>query len=183
MKVVMCAPFIEGYGQTESTGGVFITSQNDPETRHVGGPTANCEFKLVDVPQMKYLSTDCDEQGQPTPRGQIWLRGPCVFLGYYHDEEKTKQAVTPEGWLKTGDIGMLTAKTRSLKIIDRKKNIFKLQQGEYVAAEKVQGVLKKCHIIDEVFVHGESTECFVIAFMTVHANHLIELASTINVQG
>lgn len=56
----MCAPLVEGYGQTETTGAMLITDGNDPEVRHVGGTTANIEFKLVDIPQMNYLSTDKD---------------------------------------------------------------------------------------------------------------------------
>ena len=75
------------------------------------------------------MSTDKDAQGNPTPRGQIWCRGPGVFMGYYHDEVKTKEAITEDGWLKTGDVGSMSAKTKAISIVDRKKNIFKLQQG------------------------------------------------------
>lgn len=56
----MCAPLLEGYGQTETTGAIFITDAFDPEVRHVGGTIANAEFKLVDIPEMSYLSTDKD---------------------------------------------------------------------------------------------------------------------------
>jgi long-chain acyl-CoA synthetase len=91
------------------------------------------------------------------------VRGPGVFMGYFRDEEKTKEALTADGWLKTGDVGALSGKTRAVSIIDRKKNIFKLQQGEYVAAEKVENTYMKGDKLAEIFIHGDSTETFVIA--------------------
>ena len=96
---------------------------------------------------MHYLSTDKDEEGRVTPRGQIWARGPGVFMGYYHDKVKTDQAINKDGWLLTGDVGMMSATSKSISIIDRKKNIFKLQQGQYVAAEKVENFYMKGNLL------------------------------------
>lgn len=82
-------------------------------------------MKLIDVPEMNYFSTDKNEKGESVPRGEICSRGNSIFAGYYKDEEKTKEAVDHEGWLHSGDIGCLLP-NGALKIIDRRKNIFKL---------------------------------------------------------
>jgi long-chain acyl-CoA synthetase len=69
-------------------------------------------------------------------KGELWCRGPNVFMGYLKDKAKTDEAITSDGWLKTGDIATVDASGR-FSIVDRKKNIFKLAQGEYIAPEKV----------------------------------------------
>jgi long-chain acyl-CoA synthetase len=83
------------------------------------------EFKLVDVPEMQYLSTDTDPNGNPMPRGEVCYRGPGVFPGYFNDAERTKEAIDSDGWLHFGDIAMILP-NGGLKVIDRKKNLFKL---------------------------------------------------------
>jgi long-chain acyl-CoA synthetase len=95
------------------------------------------EVKLCDIPEMKYTWKDVDENGKPAPRGEIWLRGPMVFKGYYKLPDITREAVNEEGWLKTGDVAQFFPETMSFKLIDRRKNIFKLQQGEYLAPDRI----------------------------------------------
>lgn len=105
---------------------------------------------------MKYTSDDKDDKGNLMPRGEIWMRGPGVFLGYYKDDEKTKEAITEDGWLKSGDVGAILPSNKGLKVIDRKKNIFKLSQGEYIAAEKVENAYSDCPLLAEIFLTGDS---------------------------
>lgn len=92
---------------------------------HVGGNLLSTDFKLEDVPEMGYLSTDKNEKGQSQPRGEICMRGHIIFAGYFRDIEKTNETIDSEGWMHSGDIGLLLP-NGALKIIDRKKNIFKL---------------------------------------------------------
>ncbi len=106
-----------------------------------------------------------------------WAGSVFCPKGENNDKAKTEETMTPDGWLKTGDVGMMSAETKSISIIDRKKNIFKLQQGEYVAAEKVENIYLKGPLLAEIFIHGDSTETFVIGIVVPHKKALEELVS------
>ena len=73
------------------------------------------------------------------------LRGPVVFKGYYKLPDATRETVSSEGWLKTGDMAEFNPQLMSFKIIDRRKNIFKLQQGEYMAPDRIENKYTKCN--------------------------------------
>lgn len=165
MKVAFSVPLVEAYGQTETCGGSITTNMWDNESGMVGGPVTTLEYKLVDVPDMEYFSTDVDEQGKSTPRGEICMRGDPVIKLYYKNPKITEETIDNEGWLHTGDIGMVLPHNKSLKIIDRKKNFFKLSQGEYVAAEKIEMVYNKSFFINQIFVYGDSFQNFLVAIV------------------
>lgn len=165
-RCLLGVPVLEGYGQTEASAAATVSHPDDlASAGHVGGPVPAVDIVLVDVPEMGYLSTDTSHHEETCQgRGEICVRGPPVFIGYYKGEEKTKEAVDDEGWLHSGDVGMWTPEGQ-LKIIDRKKNIFKLAQGEYVAAEKIENVLNQSLLISQNFVHGDSFQTYLVAIV------------------
>jgi len=137
LKVAFCCQIHEGYGQTECGGPGSLTWTKDPMVGHVGSPYSCLKFKLVDVPDMNYTSKDVDETGQPLPRGEICYKGPSAFKGYFRQPQATKDTIDSDGWVHTGDIGAFLPHG-VIKIVDRKKNIFKLSQGEYIAPDKIE---------------------------------------------
>jgi long-chain acyl-CoA synthetase len=157
LKVTFCCPFLEGYGLTESSGGSSCTWANDPVAGHVGGPVPPVKWRLMDVPEMQYLSTD-----KPYPRGELCMKGATVFSGYYKRPDKTSEAFDAQGWLKTGDVALIYP-NGSAKIIDRSKNIFKLSQGEYIAPEKLENIFSLSPLIAQTFIYGDSLRSCTVA--------------------
>lgn len=165
-RILLGVPVVEGYGQTEGSAASSVSMPDDMMTAgHVGVPNCAAEIVLVDVPEMGYLHTDTEHKGQPCQgRGEIWIRGPIVFKGYYKEPEKTQETVDEDGWLHSGDIGLWTTQGQ-LQIIDRKKNIFKLSQGEYVAPEKIENVIIHSLLIGQAFVYGDSLQSSLVAIL------------------
>eukprot|EP00743_Colponemidia_sp_Colp-15_P005852 GILK01006290.1.p1 GENE.GILK01006290.1~~GILK01006290.1.p1 ORF type:complete len:687 (+),score=122.15 GILK01006290.1:37-2061(+) len=182
LRICFSCPILEGYGQTECTAAATVALGTDVTNGHVGGPLPVNEIRLEDVPDMNYTSNDIDEHGNPMPRGEVCIRGSNVFVGYYRQPDKTAEALDNEGWLHTGDIGQWLD-NGNLKIIDRKKNIFKLAQGEYVAAEKIENVYIQCPLVAQVFVYGDSLKAHLIAIVVPNQDTLIPWAASHNVEG
>mmetsp|Transcript_1900 Transcript_1900/g.4273 ORF Transcript_1900/g.4273 Transcript_1900/m.4273 type:complete len:683 (+) Transcript_1900:70-2118(+) len=160
LRIVFACPVLEGYGLSESCASGTLTYESDLVTGTVGAPHASNEIRLQDVPDMGYTRTDqAHKQGEVIipchGRGEICLRGPNIFKGYYKMPDKTAESIDSEGWFHTGDIGLWTPDGR-LKIIDRKKNIFKLAQGEYVSPEKIENLNVQSKFVMQNFVYGDS---------------------------
>ncbi|KAI8637591.1 hypothetical protein BD408DRAFT_424307 [Parasitella parasitica] len=149
LSLAVC-PILQGYGMTESCGMCAIMAPEQWALSEVGSPVPCVEVKLIDQPELGYLSSNT-----PRPQGEIWIRGPSITAGYYKQDEITKETLTEDGWLKTGDIGEWTERG-TLSIIDRVKNLVKLSNGEYIALEKLESIYKSSILVENMCVCAES---------------------------
>ncbi|KAM9733874.1 long-chain-fatty-acid--CoA ligase 3a isoform 1-T2 [Menidia menidia] len=181
MNVCFCCPVGQGYGLTETCGAGTICELWDYSTGRVGGPLVCCEIKLRDWVEGEYRSTD-----KPRPRGEIVIGGPNITMGYYKSEAKNQEDffVDENGqrWFCTGDIGEFH-KDGCLRIIDRKKDLVKLQAGEYVSPGKVEAVMKNCALVDNICIYANSDETYVIGFVVPNQKQLLALAGQYGVRG
>ncbi|NWH58722.1 ACSL5 ligase, partial [Geococcyx californianus] len=174
LRAALGCQIFEAYGQTECSAGCTFSMPGDWTTGHVGAPLACNIIKLDDVEEMNYFSSNNE--------GEVCIKGPNVFKGYLKDPEKTAEAIDKDGWLHTGDIGKWMP-NGTLKIIDRKKNIFKLAQGEYIAPEKIENVYIRSAPVAQVFVHGESLKSFLIGIVVPDPETLPEFAAKLGIKG
>uniref|UniRef100_A0A0D3HN20 Long-chain-fatty-acid--CoA ligase n=1 Tax=Oryza barthii TaxID=65489 RepID=A0A0D3HN20_9ORYZ len=162
MRVTSCSVLVQGYGLTESCSGCFTSIANVfSMIGSVGPPVTTIEARLESIPEMGYDALS------NVPRGEICLRGHTLFSGYYKRPDLTEE-VFSDGWFHTGDIGEWQP-DGTMKIIDRKKNIFKLSQGEYVAVE--------------VWVYGNSFESFLVAVVVPEKQAIEDWAAQNNKTG
>ena len=146
-----------GYGLTETGSGNVINSMDvrfsKPGT--VGGPLSNVEIRLEPIPD--YDDPEC---------GEVLLGGECVCSGYLYDDEATEQLFVNEErtWVRTRDIAKWDS-DNYLVIVDRVVGVFKLSQGEYVAAEILAAAYKQAPIVQQIFVYGDSTRSYLVAIV------------------
>lgn len=174
IKVCLCVQVIQGYGLTETCSCATVMDGHDRTTGRVGGPTTVCDIKLVDWDEGNYRVMD-----KPFPRGEIIIGGDNISPGYYKMPEKTKEEFFDEDgrrWFKTGDIGEFHS-DGVIKIIDRKKDLVKLQMGEYISLGKVEAELKTCPLVENICVYGDSSKTYTVALVVPSPPQLEDLAS------
>ncbi|XP_014784334.1 long-chain-fatty-acid--CoA ligase 4 [Octopus bimaculoides] len=180
MNICFCCPVGQGYGLTETCGAGTITEVTDLSVGSVGAPLTCCEIKLRDWPEGGYLASD-----KPNPRGEILVGGGNIAQGYYKYEEKTKEdfiTINGVNYFCTGDIGEFKP-DGSLKVIDRKKDLVKLQAGEYVSLSKVETILKMSSLVDQICVYANSFHNFIVCLIVPNQKNLCKVASEIGLNG
>jgi len=147
-------PLVEGYGMTESTGVIAVNRPDRPLVGTVGEPLAGIEVTLAED-------------------GEILTRGPHVFKGYFKDPEQTAQAIDPEGWLHTGDVGRFVE--GRLKIVDRKKDLIITAGGKNIAPAYLENKLKFSAYIQDAVVIGDRRK-FVVALVLIDEDNVTQFA-------
>ncbi|PPR01286.1 hypothetical protein CVT24_006361 [Panaeolus cyanescens] len=182
----------QGYGLTESCGMCAFLPPELLRSGVVGIPAPSVEIKLLDCPDLGYYSST-ESEGQSgssgngastsskthLPQGEICIRGPSVTKGYFNrpDLNDDENVFTKDGWFRTGDIGQWN-EDGTLSIIDRLKNIVKLQGGEYIALERLESVYKSCSLVANICVHAEPDMSQPIAIIYPHEGNLRKALSS-----
>ncbi|KAK5944229.1 long-chain fatty acid-CoA ligase [Knufia obscura] len=164
-------PMIQGYGLTETCAMGALQDPLEWNPYTLGDIPGSVEVKLVDFPEAGYFSTN------NPPQGEIWIRGPPVTEGYWDNDKETKEAITDDKWFMTGDIGEFD-KNGHLAIIDRKKNLVKTLNGEYIALEKLESTYLSCPVIGRICVYAQQDKAKPIAIVVPVEATLQKLAAS-----
>ncbi|KAH9887156.1 long-chain-fatty-acid-CoA ligase 1 [Xylariomycetidae sp. FL2044] len=170
------APMIIGYGLTETNAMGSLMNPLEWSTETIGGMTSCIEVKLVDFPDAGYYATN-----KPNPQGEIWIRGDSVMEAYYQNDKETEENMS-DGWFKSGDIGEW-APNGHLKIIDRKKNLVKTLNGEYIALEKLESIYRSTPVVANICVYADDSKAKPIAIIVPIEPALKKLAQENGVEG
>ncbi|MDO8519604.1 MAG: long-chain fatty acid--CoA ligase [Deltaproteobacteria bacterium] len=146
---------LEGYGLTETTAAVTLNSRENLKIGTVGKPLVGAEIRIAED-------------------GEILVRGPLVFKGYYKKPEDTAQALTADGWFHTGDIGLID-EDGFVKITDRKKDIIVTAAGKNIAPQNIESLFKTDPLISQVMIHGDNRK-YLSALITLNKDEVLSYA-------
>jgi fatty acid CoA ligase FadD9 len=148
VESVLELPLHDGYGSTEAGGVLFDRKVSRP--RVIG-------YKLVDVPELGYFRTDA-----PHPRGELLIKSRTLVPGYFNRPDATAEVFDEDGYYRTGDI-MAEIGPDELVYVDRRKNVLKLSQGEFVAVSRLEAVFATSPLIRQIFVYGNGERAYLLA--------------------
>ncbi|OAQ73928.1 fatty acid activator Faa4 [Pochonia chlamydosporia 170] len=172
---LVLAPMLVGYGLTETCANGALGCPLEFSPNSIGPIPAAIDVKLVSVPELGY-NTD----NVKVPQGEIWMKGLPILKEYYNNPEETAKAVTPDGWFKTGDIGEFDNHGH-LRVIDRVKNLVKMQGGEYIALEKVESIYRGAQTVSNVMIHADAEHSRPIAVIMPNEKVLVDRAKDLGV--
>ncbi|KAJ6004820.1 hypothetical protein N7540_012619 [Penicillium herquei] len=174
LRVAIGAPFVQGYGLTETYALTGAQTQSDMSAGNCGSLAFCGEACLLSLPDMEYSVDD-----KPYPRGELIVRGHNLFKEYFKNPEETANSMTEDGWFRTGDVCTVDDMGRFI-IIDRRKNVLKLAQGEYISPERLEGVfLSDLGYLAQGYVHGDSVQTFLVAIFGVSPDLYAPFASKV----
>ena len=139
---------LDGYGSTEAGMVLFDGEVQRPPV---------VDYKLVDVPDLGYFSTD-----RPHPRGELLLKTENMFPGYYKRPEVTAGVFDADGYYRTGDVVAEVGPDR-LVYVDRRNNVLKLAQGEFVTVAKLEAVFGNSPLVRQIYIYGNSAHPYLLA--------------------
>ncbi|ORA97154.1 oxidoreductase, partial [Mycolicibacter minnesotensis] len=139
---------LNGYGSTEAGMVLFDGEVQRPPV---------IDYKLVDVPDLGYFGTDT-----PHPRGELLVKTESLFPGYYRRPEVTAEVFDADGYYRTGDVVAEVAPDQ-LVYVDRRNNVLKLAQGEFVTLAKLEAVFGNSPLVRQIYVYGNSAQPYLLA--------------------
>jgi long-chain acyl-CoA synthetase len=169
-------PVLEGYGMTETSPVISVRPLLNLIVGTVGPPIPQTQIRIVDTESgnILYPNNNLPYSGK-AHRGEIWVKGPQVMKGYYKEEELTGQTLQ-DGWLRTGDLGMVTHND-CLKILGRSKATIVLSSGENVEPEPIEMRLQQSQFIDQCMVIGQDKK-----FLSVLVVPAVEEFKTVGIR-
>jgi fatty acid CoA ligase FadD9 len=148
VESVLGMHLLDGYGSTEAGMVLFDGEVQRPPV---------IDYKLVDVPDLGYFSTD-----QPHPRGELLLKTENMFPGYYKRPQVTADVFDDDGYYRTGDVVAEVGPDR-LVYVDRRNNVLKLAQGEFVTLAKLEAVFGNSPLVQQIYVYGNSAQPYLLS--------------------
>ncbi|MFE0020239.1 carboxylic acid reductase [Amycolatopsis sp. NPDC059021] len=148
MESILDLPLHDAYGSTEAGGVLFDRKITQGRV---------LDYKLIDVPELGYFHTD-----SPHPRGELLLKSTTLVPGYFKRPDTTAEVFDEDGYYHTGDI-MAEVAPGELVYVDRRKNVLKLSQGEFVAASRLEALFAASPVIRQIYVYGSSERAYLLA--------------------